>query len=220
MADPAPAPVADAPWPPPPPQEALSCPRCKQKVEVRPEVQTCACGLRFTLRAGPMLDSSLAPPAPDEHTKPIRVKSDGLFLRMAGELSPTFIALGALDPIIGHIQMDATKIAYKAIYTVAIWRRIPIASAISFVLLLLPFEVLSLVLLVSTREPAMLFFTAPMTLLTVWVGWQIFKVQAHWARVVAPKVSLRVRFDRPGRRRVRFHDELLRRCGIAPGPMP
>ncbi|MBI5549816.1 MAG: hypothetical protein HY901_38510, partial [Deltaproteobacteria bacterium] len=85
----APPPSANPPaWPPPAPALTLSCPRCSQPAEPKPEAQRCCCGQRFLLRAGPLLDSTLAPPAADERTAKVVVRSSGLLLRR-------YAALGA-----------------------------------------------------------------------------------------------------------------------------
>jgi len=215
-----PEPVGDAPWPPPPPPEALTCPKCKAKVESKTDVQTCKCGLRFALHAGPMLDSSLVVASTGPVADIVRVKSDGAFVRHFGQLDAMCVQEGAFDPVIGHIQLDGTKIAYKAVYSLAFWRTLPIATLIASILLLLPFTLLCLVWFFSTLDAAALIFAVPMTLLAVWVGYQVIGVRAHWVRVVGPKTRLVIRYDRPGRRRRRFHDELLRRCGIAASPIP
>ena len=211
---------ADPPWPPPPPPEALTCPRCKAKVEARADVQTCRCGLRFALHAGPLLDSSVtaAPTGPESDI--VKVRSDGALLRHFGQLDAMCVQEGAFDPVIGHIQMDGTKIAYKAVYSVAFWRSLPVGSLIAFILLLAPITLLSFAWLYSTMAAGVLIFVVPLTLLTAWAGYQIIGVRAHWARVVGPRTRLVIRYDRPGRRRRRFHDELLRRCGIGPSPIP
>jgi hypothetical protein len=212
--------VADPPWPPPPPPETLACPKCQAKVEPKAEVQTCRCGLRFTLQAGPLLDASLTPAATGPESDIVRVNFSGAVLRQFGQLDAMCVQAGSMDPVTGHIPLDGAKLAYKAVYSVAFWRKLPVGSLVAWILLALPWALFSLGLLVSTREPGVLIFAVPMTLITVWAGYQIIGVRAHWARVVGPKMKLLIRYDKPGRRRVRFHDELLRRCGIRPSAIP
>jgi hypothetical protein len=45
-------------------------------------------------------------------------------------------------------------------------------------------------------------------------------LKAHMVRVVGSTSILTIRFDSPLWRRRRFHDELLRRAGISPSPIP
>lgn len=207
-------------WPPPAPVVAFACPRCQAQAEPRAETQRCACGLRFSLRAGPLLDSSLRPPAPAESSSRIKVKSSGAFLRRFAVLEPDGLQEGTLDPVTGHIPMTDAKVAYRAVFTVAVWRRIPWGSALAFLLLALPLTALSVLATISSREAGMLVLSGPLTVLSAWIAWSVFGMRAHWARVVSPRGEVRVRFDAPFWRRRRFHDELLRRCGIAPGPIP
>jgi len=210
---------ASQPWPPPPPDRALQCPRCQAPASPAADVQGCACGLRFVLRAGPFLDRSLQPPPPEPDAKRIAVRSSGTLGRY-GALDTDGVLEGALDPILGRVPMTATKIAYRGIYTVAVWRSIAWREAAAVLLVPVPFTVLLASYAWSHPGTALLPVLALMGILTLAALASAFVLRAHFVRVVGARESLTIRFDRPFHRRRRFHDELLRRCGLAPGPIP
>ena len=172
------------------------------------------------MQAGPFLDRSVTPPPPAPGARRIMVKSAGLVVRRYGALDADGVIEGALDPVVSLVPMTATKIAYRGIYTVTVWRQILWREAAALLLLPLPFTAFLAAWYLAEPAPALLFLLVPMALLTLWAGQAVFLVRAHYARVVGARESLTIRFDRPAWRRRRFHDELLRRCGLAPGPIP
>jgi len=209
-------------WPPPAPASALSCPRCVAPAQASPEPQKCACGQRFVLRTGILLDPSVSLPPAEPRPPTISVKSTGLLLRRYAALEPEGIVEGALDPITGHVPMTNDRLSFRAVYSVAVWRRIPIATAVLLFLIPVPLFLAALVATLGSGEPFIVgvFFLAPMTALTAWGLWSTFGIRANWARVVSTKGDLLIRFDSPSWRRKRFHQELLRRCGISESPIP
>jgi hypothetical protein len=50
--------------------------------------------------------------------------------------------------------------------------------------------------------------------------YRAFKIKVHMARIVGSARTIEVRFDSPLWRRKKFHDEMLRRAGIAPCAIP
>ena len=178
-----------APWPPPAPPAAQSCPRCGASALAKPSPQRCRCGLTFELYAGPFLDTGL------EADK---------------------VVSGPLDPLTGRIPMTATVIAYRGVYTVTLWRRIPWGQAVALLLLPVPFAAfLWWVALAFSSLPAAggaLLMSLPIALAFN----SVFRVQAHFARVVGARETLTIRYDKPAGKRARFRKELLRRCGIEP----
>jgi hypothetical protein len=116
------------------------------------------------------------------------------------------VAQGALDPITGFIPMDKNGVAFHDVATIAIWRRPDWVELIVGLLLPLPLGAGG-IYLGLTRTPV----STP--LLAVVVG-------ACFAQVAGRYRTIKLRFDRPLRRRLLFHDELLRRSGISPGAMP
>ncbi|MBI5546339.1 MAG: hypothetical protein HY901_20825, partial [Deltaproteobacteria bacterium] len=118
--------------------------------------------------------------------------------------------------------MTDDKVAYRAVYSVAVWRRISVATAVLLFLVPVPLLLLALVSLFMSGEPTLvlIFFVAPMATLAAWGAWDAFGIRANWARVVSTKGELRIRFDSPLWRRRRFLRELLRRCGISPAEIP
>lgn len=211
MTDPA------APWPPPPPAQAFECPKCRRPARPAPDVQRCACGLAFSMRAGQFLDRSVAPPA-DPKAKKIVTKSGGTLVRRYGGIDAEGVFEGALDPILGAVPMTANRIGYRGVYTVTVWRRVSKLEALLVLLIPVPFTLAVAAGIPRAPELGLLF--VPMVAITLWALAGAFLVRAHFVRVVGAKQTLSFRFDRPFWRRRRFHDELLRRCGLSPGPIP
>ncbi|HEY3452509.1 MAG TPA: hypothetical protein VGK67_39560 [Myxococcales bacterium] len=214
------APVdASQAWPPLPPPHALQCPRCGAAAHPAGSLQTCRCGLRFALFAGAFLDRSIAPPPPDPEAETIVVRGSGM-LRRYGKLEPDAVVEGALDPVVAWFPMTASRIAYRAIYTIAVWKQVPWRTVAAILLVPFPF---TLILAAAYRSDPMLgvlVLLVAMAVLTLGSLASLFLAQRHHVRVVGARQTLHIRFDRPLVRRHRFHDELLRRCGLPPSPFP
>jgi hypothetical protein len=193
----------------------LSCPRCSAPVD-RPGPQTCPrCGRAFTLYVGPALDPTLtaSPSGPK-----LQVKSPGFFLMRYGVLDERGIAEGNLDPIIGHLPIDTQGIAWHDIASIAVHRAPAWTDLIVAVLVPLPITI-GLGLL-AIEAPFAGVFAAIFALIAGFLIWRGYGVQACRARVIGRYRTIDVRFDRPFWRRQAFHDELVRRAGGSPGPMP
>lgn len=207
-------------WPPPPPAVALLCPRCGAPAQPAARVQRCdKCRLRFVLQAGPFLDRAVVPPPPDPQASLITVRSGG-FIDRYGGVDADGVLEGALDPVLAKVRMTTKKIAFRGVYTVAVWRRIPWAEVLAILLVPVPFTFV--VARLAWKYPHYNAFWPAVALagLTLAALGAVFLVRANFVRVVGAKETFVIRFDRPLRRRKRFHAELLRRCGLAPTPIP
>jgi hypothetical protein len=198
---------------------ALTCPRCNAPAQPAPVAQRCAsCGKSFTLRAGRLMDPSVAPQQPDPRVPNVRVKSAGLVLYKMGEVSPYGVSEGVLDPVTGLIPMDQSGVAFPDIYTVAVWRKIDVVRLLVTLFITLPITALLVAGCFATAW--LLILALPFLGLLAYGFWGAIGRQAHWLRVVGAYRTVIVRFDAPFWRRQRFHDELLRRAGITPTPIP
>jgi hypothetical protein len=212
-------PEQPAAWPPPAPPEATACPRCRAPTAFGPSVQTCSrCRRRFAMHAGPLQDATLTAPTPDPQDKRVKVRSAGMLLYHAGILEPDSIQEGTLDPVIGRLPVNSTAIAYRHVYSVAFWRSISKADAVANAF---AWAVTAVCVVGATSEPAVLFFAVPFGLLTLWWTSRTYFTRRWHARVIGLKgTTIAVRFDKPWWNRRRFHDELMRRCGMPRAPMP
>jgi hypothetical protein len=201
------------------PSTTFTCPRCGARANVDGGVQRCpTCHGAFALRAGAAATPSVVPPPVDPRLPKIVVKSAGIALQGIGVVAPDCVSTGILDPVIGLIPFERDRIDYASIGTVAVWRKVDILSLV--VALLVPLPIAASSLAIDDRSP---FFLAVAAVFGALFAWMIhFAVirRAHFARVTGQGRTLRIRFDKPFWRRQRFHDELLRRAGIAPGPLP
>lgn len=209
----------DQAWPPPPPPQALQCPRCGAGATPADGVQRCACRQRFVLRAGAFLDRSVVPPAPDPAAETVVVKSSAT-LRHYGRLDPDAVAEGTLDPVFARLPMTTTKLSYRAIYTIAVWKQTAWRSLLAILLVPAPFTWALFALWRSAPGPGLLGLALAMAALTLGSLGSVLFIPSHYVRVVGAKDTLVIRFDRPLFRRQKFHDELLRRAGVSPSPLP
>jgi hypothetical protein len=201
------------------PAEALSCPRCGALSQPLPEIQQCpGCALRFVLRAGALIDPTVAPPPPDPRVRQITVRWSAIFTIRLATVDAQGIAEGMADPITGFIPLDKSGVAFPDIFTVAVWRKPEVARFI--VASLLPLAVLVPTVAAALTEPGFLLVAAPFLLLVLLFAYRAFVVRAHFARVVGRYRAVTVRFDRPFWRRRPFYEELMRRAGIGLGPIP
>lgn len=204
----------------PAPATALTCPRCDRPATPSPEVQVCpGCRGAFTLRAGALLDPTVRPPVLDAKVPHVKVKAAGFVLMRMGVVDQYGVAEGPLDPIIGMVPLDKSGVAFGEIFTVAVWRRISVVPLVASLVLLLPF-VLLVIYAAIPREPFLLVLGLPLDLLFAFVVYRTVVLKANLVRVVGKARTIRVRFDNPLWRRRKFHDELLRRAGISPSPIP
>jgi hypothetical protein len=198
---------------------ALTCPRCGAAAQVAPEAQRCPkCQGLFTLRAGCLVDAEARPPAFDPKAKRIKVRSAGGFTYRIGAVEAQGVVEGMADPVTGAIPMDQAGVAFGDIFTVAVWRKIDVVRLIIAALIPVP---LTLLCLYGVLRGAwgLLILAAPFGLLAGLMIYGAAGARACYARVAGRYRTITVRFDQPGRRRRRFHDELLRRAGIAPSPI-
>ena len=205
--------------PAPPPAEALSCPRCGAAAQPSPDVQRCSsCGGAFVLRAGALVDPAVAPPSPDPRAGQITVRWSAIITYRLATVDAQGVAEGMADPITGLVPLDKNGVAFPDIYTVAVWRKSEVARFV--VASLLPLAVVVPCVIASVEHPRFLVLAAPFLLLVLAFAYRAFAVRAQLARVVGRYRAITVRFDRPFWRRRRFHDQLMRRAGIGPSPIP
>lgn len=193
----------------------LSCPRCSAPVE-GPGLQTCPrCNRSFALYVGAALDPSrsVSPSGPK-----LQVKSPGFFFMRYGVLDERGIAEGNLDPIIGRLPIDTQGVAWHDIASIAVHRAPAWSDLVVAALIPLPLA-LGLGFL-ALEAPFASVFAAIFAALAGVLIWRGYGVQACRARIIGRYRTIDVRFDRPFWRRQQFHDELVRRAGGSPGPMP
>jgi hypothetical protein len=196
----------------------FACPRCAAAAQPSPEIQCCSqCAGRFVLRAGPLADPRIQP-VYDPTARRITVRWAATFTVRMGMLEPVGVAEGMADPITGLIPLDQNGIMFPDVYSVTIWRKPEVVRFVLASILILPFALGAAWASLST--PGFLVFALPLLLLEALLAYRAFGVQAQWARVVGRYRTVEVRFDRPFWRRRAFHDELMRRSGIGPSPIP
>ena len=203
-----------------PPAVAFTCPRCGAAAQVVPGVQQCSkCQGHFTLRAGCLVDAEARPPAFDPNAKRIKVRWAGGFAYHVGAVEAQGVVEGMADPVTGAIPMEQAGVAFGDIFTVAVWRKIDVVRLVIAGLLPVP---LTLVFLYGMLRGTwgLVALAAPFGLISALMIYGAVGARACYARVAGRYRTITVRFDRPPRRRRRFHDELLRRAGIAPSPIP
>lgn len=208
-------------WPPPPPV-ATACPRCGVVSSCQSQVQSCpSCQTRFLLVAGPLMDKGCEVPEPGPATKELRLKAPGLFVVMVALLRPEAIGYGALDPVLGRFPMDEKGLRFGHIYSLAAWRAVNVPQAVMFFVLSLPLALLSLLPLFATGAAPALLLALPFCALAAFHAWRVFKVKSTRTRIVGVKGRvLDMTFAGTLGARQRFHDELLRRCGLSPTQLP
>ncbi|MBI5545101.1 MAG: hypothetical protein HY901_14515, partial [Deltaproteobacteria bacterium] len=160
------------------------------------------------------------PPPPELDSPLILVRTAGGFVRRFGQLDAEGIQAGLLDPVTGRIRIAAERIAFRGIYSLAIWRAIAWAQALALMLIALPLTLVVLRELFLSPSPLLYLLAIPMTATTCLALALTFGVRAHYLRVVGARAQLTIRFDGPFYRRRRFHEQLLRRCGLSMSPIP
>ena len=213
---PLPAPLA----PPVPPPAALTCPRCDAPAQPAADVQRCSrCGGAFTLRAGALLDPAVRPPPVDPRAPRLKSRSAGALAYRIAAVEAQGVVEGMCDPVTGAIPLDTEGVAWGDIFTVAVWRKPDIKQLVLAILFPIPITLLCLWGVIAST-PWLLLGAVPFGLVAALMLYHALGAQTHRARVAGRFRTITVRFDRPLRRRRRFHDELLRRAGIAPGAIP
>ena len=202
------------------PPHALGCPKCGIGAAAATGIMTCqSCGLSFALHPGPLTDRGVVPAPFNPQAERVKVISNGLVLRKMGLVAPEGVSEGTMDPVTGYIPMDQNGVYFGDIFTVAVWRKIDVLKLIAASILPLPLAVLFVSLGITT-SPVFLAFGLPFVAGTAWMFYRALSIKAHMARIVGSARTIEIRFDAPLWRRKKFHDELLRRAGIQPSPIP
>ena len=203
-----------------PPPHALGCPKCGIGAPAATGLMTCAgCGLRFALHAGARADTRVVPVPFDPRAERVKAVSNGIVLRKMALVAPEGVSEGTLDPVTGYIPIDQNGVYFGDIFTIAVWRKVDVLKLVATAILPLPLALI-FVSLGITQSPVFLAFGVPLALGTAWMVYRAFKIKVHMARVVGSARTIEVRFDAPIWRKKKFHDEMLRRAGIAPSPIP
>jgi hypothetical protein len=206
-----------APFPAPP--SPFSCPRCLAQAPAGPAPQICGpCRGTFVLRAGARVDATVKPPPIDPRLPTIKMRTAGLVIMQSSIVAPDGVLQGALDPVTGLIPMDQSGVFFADIVSVAVWRTLDVARLVLVSIILLPLALF--LLAVSTGFAPALIVSVPLAVLTGFTYYHLIVVRRNFARVCGSMRMVTLQFDSPMRRRMRFHDELLRRAGLSPSPIP
>lgn len=146
------------------------------------------------------------------------MKSASVMTYRYGVLESLGVAEGQTDPVTGFIPMDKAGVAYPDVVSLAVWRKPDWVALVVALLVPVPFTLVMAVAAFST--PGFLFAALPFALLSAWMIYLAIGFQRSYVRVVGRYRTLEIRFDRPLLRRRKFHDELLRRCGLPPAAIP
>ena len=206
------------PWSP------VSCPWCNVATSPSAAAQTCvACKRQFTLSAGPALDANVIAPPPDLRAMKISIRWSAVVTYNFATLDVGGVTSGMLDPVIAVAPIDQVGIAFPDVVSIAVWRKIGWSNLIVGILVPLPIGLLMTVLgasivlkapgagaIVGLIGLAFLGLAALMIRRGVIVG-------RRQARVVG-RAGQRfvVQFDKSPA----FYDQLFRRCGLTPPPIP
>jgi hypothetical protein len=201
------------------PSAAFGCPRCQRPGTPAPGPQICAgCGKPYALHAGAALDPNVVPPPPDPTAERVKVRSAAVVTYRLGVVDVLGVSEGMADPVTGLIPIDEAGVAYTDIFTVTVWRKIDIVELV--VASLIPLPLTLLFLWGAFSAPGFLVGALLFGAIGGWMLYRALGARANHVRVVGRYRTIKVRFDRPIRRRQRFHAELLRRAGIAPSAIP
>lgn len=194
----------------------FDCPRCCAPA-AGPGLHACAgCSKRFASYSGPVLDPTRvpAPAGPKVH-----VKSPGAFLMRYGCVDERGVSEGNLDPLIGAVPVDTSGVWWGDVVSIAVWRSPAWLDLVVALLVPVPVGLGLLALSMGVGWGAAI-PGAVLLGLAGYLIWRALVVQACRARVIGRHRTIVVRFDRPPWRRQRFHDELIRRAGGTPQPLP
>lgn len=197
----------------------FSCPFCSAQAKAGAGVQICSgCRKQFTLRAGARVDPEVKPPPIDMRLKRIKTTSAGAFVRTGSWVAPEGVLHGTMDPITGAIPIDQAGVLYTDIISVAVFRKLDVVRLVLLALIGAPIMFGCLAATISIPPVGILLM--PLFLLFAWAFYATIAIQRNYARVCGSIRVITVQFDQPSWRRRPFHDELLRRAGISPSPIP
>ena len=213
---PAYAPLAQAPMQAM--QTAFACPLCGAPAAPSLAPVRCSgCAGSFVLYPGYAFDPSIVPPPPSPGV--VNVRWSEVFTIHFGKLESMGVGSGTNDPVTGLIALEQSGVLFPDVVSITIWRTIRWVQLIAAVVLLVPLAALFTIAAVTSGAGfafGSLFFGG----LAAWAIYQAAFIKANHARVVGRYRMLQMRFDNPFWRRRRFHDELLRRSGLPPAPIP
>jgi hypothetical protein len=199
----------------------MSCPRCGAETAPARAPQRCAaCGGAFALYPGYASDPSVVPPPPDQRRPRVEVKAAGVFQYRLGVVEHIGVSEGATDPITGLIPVEQSGVMYPDIVSIAVWRKPDWMELVIALLVPVPITLSLLAVAILNESIGAAIPAALFALLSALMIRRAMSTQRHFVRVVGRYRVITVRFDRPGWRRRRFHDELLARAGLPPAPIP
>ena len=203
--------------PVPPTADAFNCPKCATPAQPEDTLQQCACGCRFLLVAGPIVDPARVAPTVTMTDPMVVVNWARAFQNHRAAVEPYGVSYKAKDPVIGVTDTSLALVPYHQIATVALRRRIDWAR-LTLGLVFAPAFVWLLV--VAVEVPVMFVFAAPIGALAAWALWLGAGRQLHIMRLCGYGCSIAIYFDGSKKRRSLFVAETLRRIGAPDLPLP
>lgn len=204
-------------------QAALTCPWCSVPATPSTVPQRCSsCRRTFTLSAGPALDASVVPPPAHPGAPRISLRWSIVVTYRFAHLDPMGVTCGTLDPVIAVAPVDQAGVGFTDILSIAIWRKLALKDLVAGVLVPLPIALFSLygaILSVSRSGAGAAIFgviALVFGLLAAYLFHRGIVVGRRHARIVGRFASFTVMFDSSRA----FHQELFRRTGLAPPPIP
>lgn len=176
------------------------------------------CRAAFVLRAGARADNTVIPPPIDPRLPKIKTRSAGFLVMASNVVAPEGVLHGTLDPVTGYIPIDEAGVLYSDIFSVAVWRTLDVVRLVLMIIISLPIVIGLLAAVVAL--PGLLIIALPIFALFGFGFYRLVAIRRNYARIVGSMRTLTVQFDSPIWKRRRFHDELLRRAGISPSPIP
>ncbi len=203
----------------PQPVGPLTCPSCNAAAHAEVRPQRCGrCRTWFTLVGGAAFDPSVVAPPFDPTRATLGLRWSVVFTYKYGALDPMGITEGMLDPVVGLQSIAHAGVAYPDVVSIAIWKKLDWA-AIVVAVIFLPVA-LACLAAAAAKIWGLAIFGLGLAAIVGWLGYRGIVIGRCYARVVGRYATVTVRFDQPATKRRAFHDELFRRSGIVPPPLP
>lgn len=164
------------------------------------------------------MDPEVKPPPLNMALPRIKTTSAGAFVRTGSWVAPEGVLHGTMDPITGAIPIDQSGVLYTDIISVAVYRKLDIVTLVLLSLIGAP--IMFACAMGTIAFPPIGVVCLPIFALFAWAFYATIAIQRNYARVCGSIRVITVQFNQPVWRRKPFHDELLRRAGISPSPIP
>ncbi len=202
----------------------VACPRCNAAAVPRELVQQCAgCGRSFTLSAGPAMDSSVLPPHWQLAGPNINLKWSVVVTYRYAALDPGGVTYGTLDPVVGVAPIEQRGIPFGDVLTLTVWRDTGWVEPIIGILVPIPiaaFFVYTTVLAAIKGSGGGVIILALLAIAFGLAGafmvYRGVKIGKRFARIAGRWTTFTVPFGQ----NTKFHEQLFRRCGLTPPPIP